>query len=123
MLASRDFMNKYEKFYDAIRQYLWPYDVLEELAEVEVDIYSAFIDRPKLQQDFAKLRKSIKDVLEEDDYFRKTTKELEDLVNDEDLDSYHTLVQVGEVNPEKPKALKLENESKEDEDELGGYAQ
>ena len=122
MLASRDFQNKYEKFYDGMRQYLWPYDVLEQLAEVEVDIYSAFIDRGKLQQDFAKLQKSIKDALEDDEYFRKVTSDLGDLVNDNDFDSYYALKQVGEVNPETVKTLKFEDKSNR-EQEVGGHAE
>lgn len=109
MIASQDFRNKYEKFYAEMRQYLWSLETLEDLAEVEVDIYSAFIDRDKLSQDFNRLSRAFNEVLTEDEYFRKAYDDLKELIDDEDHDSYHLLSRVQEVNPEANKVLKLEN--------------
>lgn len=115
MISSQDFRNKYEKFYDEMRLYLWPYDVLEHLGQVEVDIYSAFIDRDKLASDFNKLSSSLTDIIKEDDDFRKAYKGLQKLIDDPDKDSYHAITRVAEVNQEKPKVLKIDKEEENEE--------
>lgn len=121
MIASQDFRNIYEKFYDEMRLYLWPYDVLEQLAQVEIDIYSAFIDRDKLKADFYKLQNSIRDVLRDDEDFSKVNQELMDLIEDEDTDAYQTISRVNERNQEKNKALKNPNTEDEEEEEGDGF--
>lgn len=121
MISSQEFRNAYEKFYDAMRLYLWPYDTLEILAEVEADIYSTFIDRYKLSSDFYKLHREIKDVLNEDKEFEKTFSTLQKLVDAEDEDSYSPLTRVEEKRQEKNKVLKnpeqIEKEEKERKEE------
>lgn len=117
MISSQDFRNKYEKFYDNMRLYLWPYDTLEQLGQVEVDIYSAFINRDKLSSDFYRLSSSLKDVLEEDEEFNKAYKDLQELVDEEDRDSYHYIQRVEEINPEKDKVLRVPKEDDEEDEE------
>lgn len=117
MISSQDFRNKYEKFYDNMRLYLWPYDTLEQLGQVEVDIYSAFIDRDKLSSDFYRLSSSLKDVLEEDEEFNKAYKDLQKLIDAEDRDSYHYIQRVEEINPEKDKVLRVPKEDDEEDEE------
>lgn len=102
-----------------MRDYLWSYDTLEQLAKVEVEIYSAFINRSLLKQYFDKLLRMINETLKEDEDFNKEATKLADLVNDVDTDSYHLLVRVNETNPDKAKSLKLEDpKSKNDEEEI-----
>lgn len=117
MISSQDFRNKYEKFYDNMRLYLWPYDTLEQLGQVEVDIYSAFIDRDKLSSDFYRLSSSLKDVLEEDKEFNKAYKDLQKVIDAEDRDSYHYIQRVEEINPEKDKVLRVPKEDDEEDEE------
>ena len=104
-VSSQDFRNVYEKFYNAIRQYLWPFEVLKELSEVENDIYAAFVDVDKLRIDFAKLRKSMKDTLKEDEELSKYTNMISEYIEDKDAGSYFRLPRVNEVDPEKPKSI------------------
>ena len=105
-VSSQDFRNVYEKFYNSMRRYLWPFSVLRELAEVETNIYSAFIDMPKLKVDFDKLYSSMKDTLKEDAELRKYVSKLSSLLDNQDATNYFKLFRVNEVNPEKPKQLK-----------------
>jgi len=105
-VSSQDFRNVYEKFYNSMRRYLWPFSVLQELAEVETNIYSAFIDISKLKVDFSKLYSSIKDALKEDAELKKYANKLDNLVNNQDTATYFRLLRVNEVNPEKSKQLK-----------------
>lgn len=119
LLSSQDFRNSYEKFYNRIRNYLWPIDVLKMLADVEVDIYSAFIDYSELRKHLDRLASYIRDQLKEDDYLRKSYEELVDLLDDTDeVEStpYFNLYQVAETDPEINKVLKTSDEE-EIEDE------
>ena len=120
MISSQDFRNKYEVFYDAMRLYLWPYDILELLGNVEIEIYTDFPDMEKLRNYFSKLKTNIKEVLAEDEDLAKACKALEDLINEEHDENsyYYTISRVAEANQEKNKVLK--NPSKEEDDELKG---
>ena len=120
MISSQDFRNKYEVFYDAMRLYLWPYDVLEILGNLEVEIYTDFFDIEKLKNYFYKLKNSIKEVLEEDEDLAKACKSIEDLINeiDDDTSYYYGLNRVTEVNQDKNKVLR--NYDKDEDEELKG---
>lgn len=109
-VSSQDFRNTYVKLYNDIRRYLWPYDVLEILSDIEVNIYSAFIDIKKLQVDFAKLRKAMQDTLKEDKLLEGYVDKMQKLLDDETAGSYLRLPRVNEVNPENMKQLKISDE-------------
>ena len=113
-ISSQDFRNAYEKFYNEFRKYLWPYEVLEVLADIEVNIYSSFIDMDKLRIDFAKLRKSMKDVINDDEFLAKFTNKIQKLLDDKDAGSYLRLPRVNEVNPENDKVIKTFPDDEED---------
>lgn len=104
-ISSREFMNAYENFYKAVRMYLWPFDVLKQLGEVEADIYAVFIDLDKLEDDFSKLYASIRDVCKTDNVLAKTVAAIQDLINTEEIALYAKLNMVDEVNPNNDKVL------------------
>lgn len=114
-ISSQDYRNAYEKFYSAMRHYLWPYSTIEELAEVEVDIYTAFIDTVKLRADLSKLYSSIRDVCKDDDRLKDTYKSLSELLDTRDPSPYVRLLRVQETDPNEPKQLKLADKEKGDE--------
>lgn len=115
MISSRDFQNRYEVFYDQMRQYLWSYDTLELLAQVEADIYSAFIDREKLASDFYKMSTSLKEVLKEDEDFQKAYDKLRELIDSEEESGFYQLNKVTEKNQEVNKVLRNPEDIKEEE--------
>lgn len=120
MISSQDFRNSYEDFYRDLREYLWPYSVLEELAEVEVDIFTSFIDFEKLQKDFKKLSQSIKEALAEDELLSKSYANLSKLIENEyePNDQYLIIQRVEEVNPDEDKQIRTKPEENEDSEEL-----
>ena len=107
-IASQDFRNKYEKLYIQLRRYLWPYDVLKQIADLEIDIYAAFIDLDKIAADCTKLYSSIKEVCKEDQLVADAYNAVVDLVNTEDPTVYCRLPKVTEVRPQNMKQLKME---------------
>lgn len=113
-VSSQDFRNVYEKLYNDIRRYLWPYQVLEVLSDIEVNIYSAFIDVPKLRIDFAKLRKAMKDILDDDNLLSEDVNKMQKLLDHENPGSYLRLPKVNEVNPDNDKRLKIDTDEEEE---------
>lgn len=119
MISSQEFRNQYEKFYNSMREYLWSYPVVEQLAEVEVDIYSAFIDRDKLRNDFNKLVSDIdRDILDDDTDLQKSIDNIRELIDSEDEDSYLTISRVQEVRPDENKQIKQVTKEDTDQDEF-----
>lgn len=128
-LSSQEFRNLYEKFYSRIRNYLWPVETLKVLAEVEANIYSAFIDYSKLGKDLDRLKTHIKDTMEDDKYlddsYNKIVKLLEEAEQD-GFDPYLSIYQVQEVDPELSKQLintdkKNKEEDKDENNEEATY--
>ena len=113
-VSSQDFRNLYEKFYSQMRLYLWPYQVLEELADVECDIYSAFIDIDKLSKDFGKLQSSIREACKDDEDLRKLSDSIRSLIDEKDVEPYARLYKVAEVNPETAKQIRTIPEEEEE---------
>lgn len=114
-VSSQDFRNIYEKLYDSMRRYLWPLATLEILADVEANIYSAFIDIPNLKLRLDALYKSIKEVMKDDKELEKNYNQIVDLANEDEVGSYLRLPSVNEVNPENDKRLKSTVDDEEEE--------
>lgn len=114
-ISSQDFRNVYQKLYNDIRHYLWPFDVLEILSDIEVNIYSAFINLDKLRIDFAKLKNAMKDVLEDDEWLSKDVNNMQKLLEDKDAGSYLRIPRVNETNQENMKQLKTTSDDEEEE--------
>lgn len=112
-VSSQDLRNEYVKFYNEVRRYLWPFQVLKDLAEIETNIYSAFMDVDKLRVDFAKLRKAMKDVLKDDKPLSTEVEKMQNLLDSDNPGSYFRLPRVNEVNPENDKRLKIDDEKEE----------
>lgn len=115
-ISSQDYRNIYEKLYDQVRNYLWPYQVLEVLADVETDIYNAFIDIDKLRIDFEKLKKAMKDVLIDDPLLQKYVTKMTDLLNEPvETTVFLGIPKVNESNPENFKIIKTLFDDKAEE--------
>ena len=118
VVSSQDFRNTYEKFYSEIRKYLWPYDALKVLGDIEVDIFTSFIDMPKLSNDLTKLSSFIKETMKEDEDLNKQYYELVDMVakaQEPDTMTYSRLGKVNEINPEKNKQIRTIPEEEEED--------
>ena len=118
-VSAQDFRNAYETFYDKFRNYLWPYNVLEDLANVEVDIYTDFFDKDHLQRGLSRLNKSIHDAVKdyEDEDLQKSYDKIVKLLDETDPEQmFYQLDRVEEVNPGEDKQIKSEPEESSEED-------
>ena len=116
--SSQTFRNVYQHFYDEFRRYLWSYSVLVNLANVEVDIYTDFMDLTKLKSDFMRLNGPTLEVRYNDEAFKEAYEELESLINDTESNSFMLINRVQEVNPETSKILNLAGSDSEEEGDI-----
>lgn len=110
-----DLRHAYEQFYERVRNYLWPYQVIEDLADVEVQIYTAFGDIDELRKKLSGLYSSFKEAFEDDEKFKKSYDSLKQLVDSFEYNS-HSLTRVDETDSNKDKILTVDKEEEEEEE-------
>ena len=123
VISSQDFRNAYEKFYQSIRRYLWPYQTLQVLADVECNIYSSFIDFDALKNALYKLFPLIKDEFADNEQFESRFNDILNLIDEAtnpEYSVYLRLDRVKETDPDLNKILKDPN-SKDEEDTNENY--
>lgn len=117
--SSQDFRNAYEKFYNRMRNYLWPIETLKVLGEIEVEIYSAFIDHELLRKNLDKLKTRINTTMKDDKFLNEAFNTLDtlltDVENSEEITPYLNIQQVSETDPELDKVLKSDEEDEEED--------
>ena len=107
-LSSEELRIEYERFYDLMRNYLWDYDTLTTLADVEDSIFIAFISPEVLSNNLNSLGRAIREVMKDDEELSKSYDALIKLTDDAsnpDAKMWLRLPSVNEVNPENDKEL------------------
>lgn len=76
-----------------MRNYIWDFQTVEALAELEIDTYKKFPDLDVLASDFIKLKSYVActDVYHDDDEFQNSFSRFEDLLNS--IDSIYADIQ------------------------------
>lgn len=89
---------RYIALYTEVRRYIWPFDVVNDLVDIELECYQAFPDQEKLKYVFNKLRRYIESDIDltEDKDLDSALRSFEELVNDNNL-YYNNLRAVREV--------------------------
>lgn len=115
MMSSVDLQAGYVSLYADMRNYIWDLDVVEMLADVEVDVYDAFVDAEKLKRDYAKLYSVVSSeaAANKDESMQESADVFKQLIEDmasREQTAYLDLYQVQETVSEP-----LEEEDDEDE--------
>lgn len=71
MVSSKKIQNAYNDLYEAVRKYVWPFQTVEQLADLEIASYKAFQDLKDLQDKYNKLYRSCQSQIREDADLRK----------------------------------------------------
>ena len=74
--------NAYDNLYKQLRRFIWSFDDVEKIADLEVISYTAFPDIDKLRKTFQSLRSSFREI--EDDDFQEEVKSFQDFINKAD---------------------------------------
>lgn len=84
MISLQDIQRCYKDLYIAMRSYIWDFNVVQHLAELEEALYSRFpnIDNARCKLNI--LNNDIRRVCKEDEDLSKSISELKDLLNSSD---------------------------------------
>ena len=97
MISSTDFQQAFVRLFSAMRKYVWEFNVIEMLADLEVAIYDAFMNVPNAKQVFEKLQKEVKYKVTDDEDLDDALAEMAELFDAASTDSYYRLYQVQEA--------------------------
>ena len=84
MIESSEFYNAYEKFYKSFRNYVWDFDTVTKLAELEIELFCAFPDKEACANKLELLISDIKRCNVDDEDLKKSYEALLDLLNSDD---------------------------------------
>lgn len=86
MISSSILQDAYINLYASMRNYIWNFDVIEALAEFEVEVYMTFPKIDVLKQKYNLLNSLVvySDVYNDDNALQTAFKEMESLLDDTD---------------------------------------
>lgn len=96
MITLQDLTRQYVKMYEAVRKYIWPFETVQDLAELEIAIYNRFPDIENVKSKFNKFYQDIRLECQEDEELDAQIEVLRDIINSEDI-VYSLLYKVNEV--------------------------
>lgn len=88
-ILPEDIQVKYQKLYTIMRDYIWEFDVVKALAQLEVSVYQKFPNKEDMQNNLETLDVSIRDTYSElsqadDEAFQKAYEQLESYIEQYD---------------------------------------
>lgn len=83
--------------YTYLRNYIWGFDTVERLANLEIAVYSSFPDIDEIKSIFNTLYVDVKDVLDEDEELAEAVNSFKELIESIEGDFYLKLDKVQEA--------------------------
>lgn len=96
MISSAELQRCYIDVYKELRKYIWSFEVVNQLVDVEIETFKAFPDMINLKKLFDLLKSSTESVVKDDEALNKAMKAFEDKIDVEDT-MYYLVEQVKEV--------------------------
>lgn len=96
MITLTDLTRQYIKMYEVVRQYIWPYATVEDLANLEVAIYNRFPDIGDVKSKFDKFYRDIQLECKDDEELDSAVNALKEVIYSDDS-MYSPLSKVNEV--------------------------
>lgn len=94
---STELQNHYIDLYKAMRQYIWGLDTVEQLAELEIEVYKSFPNKDALTSKFNALYINIKEQCREDEELDEAANTFKEAL--EECDEFYAQIdQIREVN-------------------------
>ena len=97
MVSSKELQNEYIKMYTQLRNYIWGFDTVEKLANLEIEVYNSFPDIAKIQSTFNMLYQDVRHIFSEDDELAEAVASFKELIESVDGDFYLKLDKVQEA--------------------------
>lgn len=96
MIGNKELQSKYNDMYIQLRNYIWDFNTIEALADVEIEVYTTFPNMKRLRSKFKALLIDIRDIYLEDGDLKKAVDTFKDFI-ESDEDSWARIKQVREV--------------------------
>lgn len=96
--CSQDYRTKYDKLYEKMRNYTWDMYTVEQLANLEVEVYNAFVNKSAVMKYINNLRYSVNKVAGyyHDNELKASIDELANVASNDDS-SFLRLYKIQEV--------------------------
>ena len=95
-MNSNEIQNAYVDLYTQMRKYIWPFDVIDILVDLEIESFKSFPDVMKLRELLDRLHREIQSTLSDDKDFETAYSSFKKLLDDDNA-MYKLLEQVREV--------------------------
>lgn len=92
MVDTNRLRNAYIDFYSEFRKYIWNFETILELANLESIIYTAFYDTGKLITCLNKLKSSMKEILVNDEDLKTSFDNMYELANESSSDDMYVKI-------------------------------
>lgn len=96
MLSLTEVKKYYIHMYEQIRNYIWDFNTVQSLAELEISLFRRFPLLSEVRANFNQLYLHIKRICNEDEDLAKSVEDFRDVINSTD-DFYSMIVQPKEV--------------------------
>lgn len=96
-VSVKDLQRAYNDLYVQLRKYIWGFNVVMDIAELETSVYEACPDMDSVVRNLTRLSTSIRETQLEDEDLNKAICDFQELINDSD-GYYLKLVTISEVN-------------------------
>lgn len=88
MVTAKQIQSAYNKLYEQLRNYIWPYEAVEMIANLEIAIYSTFPNLNEIQSCFNRLSTFCKAYLKDDEDLNKALSNLSDIITEASFGIY-----------------------------------
>lgn len=82
MITAKNLQNLYVKLYRTLREYVWPYKHVCEIANLELAVYKAFPDLDEVRAQLSRLKSMCYDVIADDEAMQEAFDEFDEFLNE-----------------------------------------
>lgn len=105
IIDMHDISYAYVKLYRELRNYIWPYETVEHIAELEIAVHNRFPNLQDVRTYFNLLRQDINRSNIDDEDLDKAVEQFESYIESDDNTVYATLPKTEEVYPSENKEI------------------
>ena len=96
MLSLTDLKRYYIKLYEEVRNYIWDFNTVKHLADLEISVFRRFPLMSEVRANFNQFQACISRIRQEDEDLDQAAKDFNDLINSTD-DIYSMIIQPKEA--------------------------
>lgn len=90
MISSKELQNEYVKMYEKIREYIWPFETVKRLADLEVSVYTTFPSPEQIKKDFNTLYLDIRDMFDDDDELKEVVEDFKKTIETLESETFYS---------------------------------